>query len=248
MRTCGWIPPIRRAGTLDRAPEFVSSARYGEFARPALPMGLVRYRCEVRPVSWSYADPVPRGSVSRSGCAASVTTMLTRALRVAADRAPRRAERGRGRCGRHLHARRPGRRGSSVTGSTVHAVRGTDPTYTHKTLADFRNHKRLCGGLWLPTPRRYLVPQGLAVTRQHRVGERLPLPPWLRRAALPAAPHQSRHGTAAGLPRRRSTDGSVSARAPTAGTAAASSSAAATCGSWRRTSSGRSTRRPGAAC
>jgi hypothetical protein len=44
------------------------------------------------------------------------------------------------------------------------AVRGTDPTYTHKTLADFRNHKRLCGGLWLPTPRRYLVPQGLAVT------------------------------------------------------------------------------------
>jgi hypothetical protein len=44
------------------------------------------------------------------------------------------------------------------------AVRGTDPTYTRKTLADFRNHKRLCGGLWLPTPRRYLVPQGLAVT------------------------------------------------------------------------------------
>ena len=43
-------------------------------------------------------------------------------------------------------------------------MRGTDPTYTRKTLADFRNHKRLCGGLWLPTPRRYLVPQGLAVT------------------------------------------------------------------------------------
>jgi hypothetical protein len=43
-------------------------------------------------------------------------------------------------------------------------VRGTDPTYTHKTLADFRNHKRLCGGVWLPAPRRYLVPQGLAVT------------------------------------------------------------------------------------
>ena len=33
-------------------------------------------------------------------------------------------------------------------------VRGTDPTYTHKTLADFRNHKRLCGGVWLPAPRR----------------------------------------------------------------------------------------------
>jgi hypothetical protein len=43
-------------------------------------------------------------------------------------------------------------------------IRGTDPAYTHKTLADFRNHKRMCGGLWLPTPRRYFVPQGLAIT------------------------------------------------------------------------------------
>jgi hypothetical protein len=44
-------------------------------------------------------------------------------------------------------------------------VRGTDPTYTHKTLGDFRNHKRLCGAVWLPPPRRYLVPQGIAVSR-----------------------------------------------------------------------------------
>jgi hypothetical protein len=43
-------------------------------------------------------------------------------------------------------------------------VRGADPTYTGKKLGDFRNHKRLCGGIWLPAPRRYLVPQGLAVT------------------------------------------------------------------------------------
>jgi len=43
-------------------------------------------------------------------------------------------------------------------------VRGAEPTYTRKKLADFRNHKRLCGGIWLPPPRRYLVPQGLAVT------------------------------------------------------------------------------------
>jgi hypothetical protein len=43
-------------------------------------------------------------------------------------------------------------------------VRGTDPTYTRKALADFRNHKRLCGGVWLPPPRRYFVPQGLAVS------------------------------------------------------------------------------------
>jgi len=43
-------------------------------------------------------------------------------------------------------------------------VRGADPTYTHKRLAGFRNHKRLCGGFWLPAPRRYLVPQGLAIS------------------------------------------------------------------------------------
>lgn len=44
-------------------------------------------------------------------------------------------------------------------------VRGVDPTYTNKSLADFRNHKRQCSGLWLPPPRRYLVPQGIAVWR-----------------------------------------------------------------------------------
>jgi hypothetical protein len=43
-------------------------------------------------------------------------------------------------------------------------VRGTEPTYTRKTLGDFRNHKRLCGGIWLPAPRRYFVPQGLALS------------------------------------------------------------------------------------
>ena len=42
-------------------------------------------------------------------------------------------------------------------------VRGVDPAYTNKSLANFRNHKRQCRGLWLPTPRRYLVPQGIAV-------------------------------------------------------------------------------------
>ncbi len=42
-------------------------------------------------------------------------------------------------------------------------VRGEKPTYTRKRLADFRNHKRLCRGIWLPNPRRYFVPQGLAV-------------------------------------------------------------------------------------
>ncbi len=43
------------------------------------------------------------------------------------------------------------------------AVRGDEPTYTRKQLAEFRNHKRVCRGIWLPEPRRYLVPQGLAV-------------------------------------------------------------------------------------
>ena len=42
-------------------------------------------------------------------------------------------------------------------------VRGDAPTYTRKQLSAFRNHKRVCGGIWLPEPRRYLVPQGLAV-------------------------------------------------------------------------------------
>jgi len=42
-------------------------------------------------------------------------------------------------------------------------VRGTDPSYTRKQLAAFRNHRRMCRGIWLPPPRRYLVPQGLAV-------------------------------------------------------------------------------------
>lgn len=42
-------------------------------------------------------------------------------------------------------------------------VRGDRPTYTHKTLARFRNHHRLCGGWWLPRPRSRYVPQGVAV-------------------------------------------------------------------------------------
>lgn len=43
-------------------------------------------------------------------------------------------------------------------------VRGEKPTYTRKKLASFPNSKRLCHGIWLPNPRRYLVPQGLAIT------------------------------------------------------------------------------------
>jgi len=43
------------------------------------------------------------------------------------------------------------------------AVRGAEPTYTRKPLAAFRNHTHVCSGIWLPPPRRYLVPQGLAV-------------------------------------------------------------------------------------
>jgi hypothetical protein len=42
-------------------------------------------------------------------------------------------------------------------------VRGTRPTYTRKQLAQYRNHQRVCRGIWLPNPRRYFVPQGLAV-------------------------------------------------------------------------------------
>lgn len=43
-------------------------------------------------------------------------------------------------------------------------VIGDEPTYTRKKLAKFRNHRAMCRGVWLPSPRRYLVPQGIAVT------------------------------------------------------------------------------------
>lgn len=43
-------------------------------------------------------------------------------------------------------------------------VQGDEPTYTRKKLARFVNHKRLCHGIWLPRPRRHLVPQGLAIS------------------------------------------------------------------------------------
>jgi hypothetical protein len=43
-------------------------------------------------------------------------------------------------------------------------VRGAKPTYTRKKLANFPNHKIQCHGVWLPEPRRYFVPQGLAIS------------------------------------------------------------------------------------
>ena len=43
-------------------------------------------------------------------------------------------------------------------------VRGAKPTYSRKKLSTFPNHASLCHGIWLPDPRRYLVPQGLAIT------------------------------------------------------------------------------------
>jgi hypothetical protein len=43
-------------------------------------------------------------------------------------------------------------------------VRGAEPTYTRKPLARFGNDDRLCHGIWLPRPRRFLVPQGLAIS------------------------------------------------------------------------------------
>jgi hypothetical protein len=42
-------------------------------------------------------------------------------------------------------------------------VRGAEPTYSKKKLARFRNHTHLCRGVWLPKPRRLLVPQGIAL-------------------------------------------------------------------------------------
>src|SRR3954470_10376204 len=108
----------------------------------------------------------PRGSGSGSACAASVTSMLMRALRVAVIMLLLAVSGGAVAADATSGGTAPVARKARFEchGIDRGAVRGTDPTYTRKTLADFRNHKRLCGGLWLPTPRRYLVPQGLAVT------------------------------------------------------------------------------------
>jgi hypothetical protein len=43
-------------------------------------------------------------------------------------------------------------------------VRGAKPTYSQKRLARFPNRSLLCHGIWLPDPRRYLVPQGIAIS------------------------------------------------------------------------------------
>ncbi len=53
---------------------------------------------------------------------------------------------------------------SRCRGIDRRAVHGDEPTYTRKKLARFRNHKRMCHGIWLPNPRRHLVPQGLAIS------------------------------------------------------------------------------------
>jgi hypothetical protein len=54
-------------------------------------------------------------------------------------------------------------RSTSCAGLDRASVSGDAPTYTKKKLATFANHRRLCHGIWLPSPRRYFVPQGLAI-------------------------------------------------------------------------------------
>ena len=56
------------------------------------------------------------------------------------------------------------RSASKCEGLKHRDVRGTKPTYSRKKLATFRNYSLLCHGIWLPNPRRYFVPQGLAIT------------------------------------------------------------------------------------
>ena len=57
-----------------------------------------------------------------------------------------------------------GRGKARCNGITHREVRGTEPVYTRKKLARFRNSDKLCHGIWLPRPRRYFVPQGFAIT------------------------------------------------------------------------------------
>jgi len=54
------------------------------------------------------------------------------------------------------------RRKARCNGISHREVRGAEPVYTRKKLARFRNSNMLCRGIWLPRPRRYFVPQGLA--------------------------------------------------------------------------------------
>ena len=56
------------------------------------------------------------------------------------------------------------RRRFACHGLSHDEVLGPPPTYTRKRLADFPNHRRMCRAMWLPRPRKTLVPQGLAVT------------------------------------------------------------------------------------
>jgi hypothetical protein len=61
-------------------------------------------------------------------------------------------------------AKKAKKRSTRCRGVDRSDVRGPKPTYTRKQLAKFRNHKLLCHGIWLPNPRRHLVPQGVAIT------------------------------------------------------------------------------------
>jgi hypothetical protein len=56
-----------------------------------------------------------------------------------------------------------GRRKARCNGISHREVRGAEPVYTRKKLARFPNSKMLCRGIWLPRPRRYFVPQGIAL-------------------------------------------------------------------------------------
>ena len=53
---------------------------------------------------------------------------------------------------------------NGATGSPTVRCAGLEPTYTRKKLARFPNRNTLCHGIWLPRPRRYFVPQGIAIT------------------------------------------------------------------------------------
>jgi hypothetical protein len=60
-----------------------------------------------------------------------------------------------------------GRGKARCNGISHREVKGTEPVYTRKKLARFRNSDTLCHGLWLPRPRRYFVPQGFARTSRN---------------------------------------------------------------------------------
>ena len=203
-------------------------------------MGLVR----------DAARPRRSGSLGEAECAVSVADNAHAQSPDGPGRAPARDGWGHGRRGHgsgdSARAARPPQR-SCATASIARTCAATSRRTPARCWPTTATTSACVAGSGCPSRAVTWCPR-VSRCGAHRLGQRVPLPEGLRPAAVPAEAGQSGHGQTACLPQRRSTAGWANGRAPTAGTAAASCSVVPTCGSWRRTSSGRSTRRRRGGC